>query len=95
MLPSGRYDGRTLSPWLRWTRWIWHGKIFAGATVVNRIGPWRLVRGTVTSDDSQVLIRYPGGLTDALTPSGTGRYDGRLLLGPVTIRFELVQTEEP
>lgn len=87
-LPTGQYDGRTLSPWLRWTRWVWQGKVFTGDRVVNRIGPWRLVQGTVTADDRQVFIRYPGGLMDVLTPRPWG-YRGALRVGPCRIRFEL------
>lgn len=87
-LPTGQYDGRTTSPWLRWTRWVWKGKVFTGDRVVNRIGPWRLVRGTVTSNHYAIIIHYPGGLFDTLTPRPWG-YEGTLVLGPFVIRFEL------
>jgi hypothetical protein len=87
-LPEGSYEGRTTAPGLFWTRWVWQGKVFTGNTVVNRIGPWQVVRGTVTASETEITIRYPGGLTDVLEPRPWG-YKGRLVLGSMSVEFEL------
>lgn len=96
-LPAGTYDGWTVGFWWRWTRWIWQGKVFVGARVVNRIGPWRLVRGDVLAFKDRVEIRYPFGLTDVLTPvkypADARGYDGVLRVGPITVRFCLEPTD--
>ncbi len=95
-LPAGRYVGRVLGPFSP-LNLIWTGKLFYDYLgvhhyVKNRIlGRWR-IEGNVWRENGQVRIHYPQfGLSDYLTPRQDGGYDGRMKLGPLTVRFTLTK----
>lgn len=95
--PSGTYDGVAWRPgWpivRRVTGRVWHGKVFNGGTVWNRLGPhksWHL-HGSVWREDGDIILKYGAGLRDVLRPLGDGVWLGKAyVLGRFMTYFVLM-----
>lgn len=95
MIPAGDYHGH-VHGWLGFLNWIWTGKVFEGHTVLNTIFGAHLIEGTVTEEESGlVLIHYRlFHMVDALTPTKNdgSTWDGNMETPFGPIRFSLVRT---
>lgn len=95
-LPPGTYTGTVLGPcWLtRILGGIWHGKVFDADGVINRLGPWHLVRGAVSLGATGVILTYGYGLHDECRLLAEGRYLGRFYWRAVPLlSFVLVKAD--
>jgi hypothetical protein len=92
----GLYDGRVLHMGLLrpLLARLWRGKMVTEEDVVNRTAFGLRVRGVVSRTDTDTLIRYPIGLTDAIRFAGQC-YLGRLVLpADQSIWFTLTANED-
>lgn len=94
--PQGTYDGKA---WSFRSKWFWnasglgwHGKVFDGDKVTNRILSGQWVMGHLVRNRDEWAIEYQGlGLTDVLRWAD-GCYLGRMQLKHGAVWFTLVQS---
>lgn len=88
--PEGAYTGTINAPaWLRPFGLLWRGKVFAGSTVKNQIGPLLIIEGDVIGSSQDFVIRYNRWLIDTVHYIEPGVYDGHLVVFGITVRFTL------
>lgn len=92
-LPAGTFNGKAWSfdvPLVSLVSRVWQGKIFTGATAINRIAGLRMIRGVVRLRHQTVELRYPQlGLVDELKPVSATCWLGRLEVKRLVIWFTL------